>query len=81
MIKRIHVNGHKIKSNKKSGTWEPVITAKTSKSTRYGYRVDLLDKDGNVIASVLQSRKPLSCGAVVWVETELDIRVHTEEVV
>jgi hypothetical protein len=41
--------------------------------------VDILDKDGNVVASVVQSRKPLSCGALVWVETELDIRVHTEE--
>jgi hypothetical protein len=80
MITRIHVNGHRIKSNRNHDRWQPVITAKSSGSNQYGYRVDILDKDRNVIASVIQSRKPLSCGALVWVETECDIRVHSEEI-
>ena len=29
-LKRIHINQHKIKSNKKHGTNEPVITVKSS---------------------------------------------------
>lgn len=81
MITRIHVNAQKIKANRLHGTWNPVVTAKSSRSNQYGYRVDILDKEGNVVASVIQSRKPLSCGAVVWVETELDIHVHAEEIV
>jgi hypothetical protein len=79
MITRIHINGQRLRSNRVHARHEPVITAKSTRFNCYGYRVDILDKDGNVVASVVQSRKPLSCGALVWVETELDIRVHTEE--
>lgn len=81
MITRIHINKHKIAANRNHNQWEPVISAKTSRSNRYGYRVDILDKEGSVIASVIQSRKPLSCGAIAWVETELDVRVHEQEIV
>jgi hypothetical protein len=38
--------------------------------------VDILDKDGNVICSVVQQiDKPLSCGARVWIETEAAVRI------
>ena len=39
MIKRIHVNQHRIKSNKKHNKNDPVITVKTSKSNTYGHEV------------------------------------------
>ena len=35
MKKRIHVNMHHIRHNKKHGTNKPVITVKTSKSNDY----------------------------------------------
>ena len=42
MKKRIHVNQHKIRSNKKHDLNEPVITVKTSKSNDYGHEVEIL---------------------------------------
>ena len=71
MIKRIHVNQHRIKSNKKHNKNDPVITVKTSKSNTYGYEVII-----HGMAKVIYSpNKPLSCGARVWIETEADVEV------
>ena len=69
MKTRIHVNQHKIKSNKKNNLSEPVITVKTSKSNTYAHKVDILGP-----AKVIYSpNKPLSCGAKVWIETESEV--------
>jgi hypothetical protein len=57
MKKRIHVNQHAIKRNRKHGTTEPVITVKTYKSNELIYSPD----------------KPLSCGAHVWIETDAEV--------
>ena len=59
---------HVIRSNKKNGTNDPVITVKTYKSNTYGHEVDIL---GNSKV-VYSPDKPLSCGARVWIETESD---------
>ncbi len=61
---KIHVNQHKIRSNKKNGSNEPVITVKTSKSNTYCNEVKI--KDGTL---VYRPDKPLSCGAKVWIES------------
>jgi len=66
MKKRIHINQHKIKSNKKNNTKEPVITVKTSKSNNYAHEVEI-QGPSKVIYS---PDKPLPCGARVWIETE-----------
>ena len=66
MKKRIHINQHKIRSNKKNGTKEPVITVKTSKSNDYAHEVKI-EGPSKVVYS---PDKPLSCGARVWIETE-----------
>jgi hypothetical protein len=66
MKKRIHINQHKIRSNKKNGTKEPVITVKTSKSNDYAHEVEI-QGPSKVIYS---PDKPLSCGARVWIETD-----------
>lgn len=77
MKTRIHVNQHNIKANRKNGTNKPVITCKTYKSNDYGHAALIKDKDGNVVAKIIyQPDKPLSCGAHVWVETELDVEVE-----
>ena len=71
MKKRIHVNQHKIRSNKKHGLNEPVITVKTSKSNDYAHEVEI-----NGPSKVIYSPdKPLSCGAKVWVETEAEVNL------
>ena len=59
MKKKIHINMHVIRSNKKNGTNDPVITVKTYKSNTYGHEVDIL---GNSKV-VYSPDKPLSCGA------------------
>jgi hypothetical protein len=68
---RIHVNQHKIRSNKKNNLNEPVITVKTSKSNTYGHEVEVLGPS-KVIYS---PGKPLSCGARVWIETNSDVKI------
>lgn len=73
----IHVNQHKIRSNKKTGKREPVITCKSYKSNKYGSKVEILDKDGDVVATIIYSPdKPLSCGAKVWIETNNQINIE-----
>ena len=73
MKKIIHVNQHKIRSNTKNETDEPVLTVKTYKENNYAHEA-ILKKDGKEIARVVYSpHKPLSCGARVWVELDTDI--------
>jgi len=71
MIKRIHVNMHKIRFNRKHGTNNPVITVKTSHSNRYAHKVSI-DGPSEVI---YRPDKPLSCGARVWIETNSEVRL------
>lgn len=72
---RIHVNQHKIRSNKKHGLDEPVITVKTSKSNTYANSVDIKGPS-KVIYS---PDKPLSCGAKVWIETTSEVVIDGME--
>ena len=76
MIKRIHINMHKIKVNKKNGTNHPVITVKTSKHNYYGHKVKILG-DSDIIYS---PNKPLSCGARVWIETHNPIIINRHDI-
>ena len=62
---------HVIRSNKKNGTNDPVITVKTYKSNTYGHEVDILGKS----KVVYSPDKPLSCGARVWIETDGEVLV------
>ena len=64
-LKRIHINQHKIRSNKKHGTNEPVITIKSSVENNYAHEVQIMG-GSRVIYS---PDKPLSCGAKGWIET------------
>ena len=76
MKKRIHVNMHHIRHNKKHGTNKPVITVKTSKSNQYGHEVII-----HGMAKVIYSPdKPLSCGAKVWIETQDKVEVRNVRV-
>ena len=77
MLTRIHVNQHKIRSNAKHGTDEPVLTVKTYKSNTYGKEVLIRDPQGCVVARVVyQPDNPLPCGARVWIETQMDVEVR-----
>ena len=50
MKKIIHVNQHKIRSNTKNGTDEPVLTVKTYKENKYAHEAIIKTKDGKEIA-------------------------------
>jgi hypothetical protein len=70
----IHVNQHIIKANLLHGTSEPPLTIKTYKSNTHGNEADILDKDGNVVATIIhRPHNPLSCGARVWIETQNEV--------
>jgi hypothetical protein len=71
MIKRIHINQHVIKRNKKTGEREPVITVKTYKSNDYASSVDILGTS----RLIYSPDKPLPCGATVWIETDAEVKI------
>ena len=71
MKKKIHINMHKIRANKKDGTKEPVITVKTYKTNTYAHEVEILGES----KVVYSPDKPLSCGARVWIETDAEVKV------
>jgi hypothetical protein len=65
-----------VKSNSKKNEREPVLTCKTYKENKYASEVEILDKNGEVVAKVIYSPdKPLSCGAKVWIETDNEINI------
>ena len=70
-MKRIHVNMHKVRANKKHGTNEPVLTIKEGKSNTYCHEVDILGPS----KLVYRPDKPLSCGARVWIETDAELKI------
>jgi hypothetical protein len=73
MKKYIHVNQHKIRSNKKNGTDDPVITIKAGKTNTYCHEVEIL---GNSVLRYSGNGKPLlSCGARVVIETESEVKI------
>jgi len=72
--KRIHVNQHQLRSNRKNGENEPVVTCKTYGENVYGHRVSF--EGGEVVYS---PDDPLSCGAVLWIETKEPVIVHNEK--
>ena len=69
----IHVNHHKIRSNKKKGTNEPVITIKKGKENTYCHEVKVLGPSTVVYGG---NDKPLlSCGARVVILTESEVEI------
>lgn len=71
MKKRIHVNQHAIKRNRKTGGDEPVLTCKTYKSNDYAHEIEIAGPS----RVVYRPDRPLSCGAHVWIETGADVRL------
>ena len=76
--KIVHINRHVLVKNKELMAQglppEPPITGKPKHGSGegiYSDRIDIIDNGGHILASVVyQPTKPLSCGAVAWIETE-----------
>lgn len=76
-IKRLHVNQFVIRANGKTGERNPPLTCKTGGENLKASQIDILDRDGEVIASVVyRPDDPLSCGAKVWITSKAEIVIH-----
>jgi len=71
MNKKIHINQHIIKANKKDGGNRPVITVKTYKSNDYAHEVEIQGPS----KLIYRPNNPLSCGARVFISTECSVKV------
>ena len=69
----VHVNQHKIRSNKKYGKNEPVITVKRGSRNTYCHAVEVLGP--SVVRYGGNDSPILSCGARVVIETEADVEI------
>jgi len=79
MIKRIHVNRHNIAYNKRHKDDPDFVermpfTVKTYKDNYKLDYVECLDR----VRLVYNPDKPLSCGAVAWMETEGDVIIDLD---
>lgn len=72
-IKYIHVNQHIIRSNKKNGTNEPVLTVKEGRSNTYGHQVEIHGASTVIYGG--NEKAILPCGARVVIKTEADITI------
>lgn len=69
LVKRIHVNQHAIRRNRKHGTEEPPISIKTSSGNVRARAVEIEGPS----KLVYSPEKPLSCGARLWIETRAGV--------
>jgi hypothetical protein len=78
MKTRIHVNQHNVRHNKKfpDAVQLPPLTVKDYKQNRKCHLASIQTAEGVEVARVVsRPDKPLSCGATVWIETELGVTV------
>jgi hypothetical protein len=71
MKKRIHVNQHHIRHNRRPdvGCGKPVFTVKTYKANHTANHVHI----NGPSTVVYEPAKPLSCGAHAWIETDAPV--------
>ncbi len=75
-IKRIHVNQHHIRHNKKNPQDpKPVFTVKHTGGNEKGYAVHIHGPS----TAVYSPDNPLSCGAHVWIQTTAAVEVFEEK--
>lgn len=71
-IKRIHVNQHIIKANKKTGANDPVLTIKTTSDNIKANHIMI----GDNVRLCYAPESPLACGATIWIETTDEINIQ-----
>jgi hypothetical protein len=70
-IKRIHVNQHVIRRNRREDEHEPPLRVKMSDRNIPGSEIEI-EGPARIVYS---PERPLSCGARVWIETRAPLRV------
>ena len=71
-IKRIHVNQHIIKDNKKKGVNDPVLTIKTTSANIKANHIMI----GDNVRLCYAPESPLACGATIWIETTEEVSIQ-----
>ncbi len=71
-IKRIHVNQHIIKANRKNGTKDAVLTIKTTSDNIKANHIMI----GDNVRLCYAPESPLACGATIWIETTEEINIQ-----
>ena len=71
-IKRIHVNQHIIKANKKTGSNDPVLTIKTTSDNIKANHIMI----GDNVRLCYAPESPLACGATIWIETTEEVSIQ-----
>lgn len=74
MLKRIHVNQHIIRSNRRDGASKAPIAVKTYRENVQAHSVKI-DGPSRLVYS---PDRPLSCGARLWLETEAPVLAYDE---
>ena len=72
----VHINQHVLRRNRKTGEREPALTCKRKSGGRVtrAHQVAIVDEDGREVARVVYSPdRPLNCGAVCWIESDLAV--------
>jgi hypothetical protein len=72
LLKRIHVNQHIIRQNRRAVEPAPPLTVKTYRDNTYAFAIDVHGPS----RVVYSPDRPLPCGARVWIETEADVTLH-----
>ena len=72
-VKRIHVNQHVIKANKKNGTKDPVLTIKTTGDNIKANHIMI----GENVRVCYSPESPLACGATIWIETTEQVSIQS----
>ena len=72
-IKRIHVNQHIIKANKKTGSNDPVLTIKTPSDNIKANHIMI----GDNVRLCYTPDSPLACGATIWIETTEQVSIQS----
>ena len=71
-IKRIHVNQHVIKANKKHDRSDPVLTIKTTGENIKANHIMI----GDNVRLCYSPESPLACGATIWIETTEQVSIQ-----
>lgn len=72
-IKRLHVNRHIMSKNARTGSNEPALAVQTSAGP---IRARCVRIKGEAV--LVQSQKPLPCGARAWIETRGAVEVSMQ---
>ena len=72
----IHVGQQTIANNRKNGTNDPPLIARSYKGAKRAQEIEILDESGTVVAKIVhRPHDPLPCGARVWIETQNEVRI------